>query len=106
MGISIRAYARHRGISETAVRKALKSGRITTEADGSIDPVKADRDWVRQSDPAQSPAQDHPHRPPHVAGENGLSVGGASFIQARTANEVLKAQTNKLRLAKLKSELI
>jgi hypothetical protein len=35
-----------------------------------------------------------------------VSVGGTTFLQARTANEVLKAQTNKLRLAKLKGELI
>ena len=37
MGISIRAYARHRGVSDTAVRKAIKTGRITKERDGSID---------------------------------------------------------------------
>ena len=27
MGLSIRAYARHRGVSEAAVRKAIKTGR-------------------------------------------------------------------------------
>ena len=47
MGISIRAYARHRGVSDTAVHKAIRSGRITPEADGTIDPGRADRDWAR-----------------------------------------------------------
>lgn len=42
MGISIRAYARQRGVSDAAVRKAIKTGRITTEPDGTIDPAKAD----------------------------------------------------------------
>ena len=36
MGISIRAYARHRGVSDTAVHKAIRAGRITPEADGTI----------------------------------------------------------------------
>ena len=37
IGISLRAYGRHRGVSEAAVRKAIKTGRITPLADGSID---------------------------------------------------------------------
>jgi hypothetical protein len=36
MGISIRAYGRHRGVSDAAVRKAIKAGRITSEPDGTI----------------------------------------------------------------------
>jgi len=42
--------------------------------------------------------------------ENGLAApitgGGTTFLQAKTANEVLKAQERKLKLAKLKGELI
>jgi len=53
MGLSIRGYAAHRGVSHTSVRKAIASGRITPEPDGTIDPVKADRDWVRNADPAK-----------------------------------------------------
>ena len=33
MGLSIRAYARHRGVSDTAVHKAIRAGRITPEAE-------------------------------------------------------------------------
>ena len=39
MGLSIRAYARHRGVSHVAVKKAIDSGRITPEPDGTIEPV-------------------------------------------------------------------
>ena len=35
-----------------------------------------------------------------------VSGGGTTFLQARTANEVLKAQERKLKLAQLKGELI
>ncbi len=36
----------------------------------------------------------------------GAVVGGTSLLQARTVNEVVKAQTNKVRLAQLKGELV
>ena len=36
MGLSIRAYARHRGVSHVAVKKAIDTGRITQGADGTI----------------------------------------------------------------------
>ena len=45
MGVSLREYARHRGVSHTAVQKAVAAGRISTEADGTIDPRRADAEW-------------------------------------------------------------
>ena len=53
MGLSIRAYAKQRGVSDTAVHKAIKSGRIPVEADGTINPAKADAAWDRNTSPAQ-----------------------------------------------------
>jgi hypothetical protein len=52
-GLSIRGYARHRGVSHTAVRKALEDQRITKGADGKIDPALADRDWETRTDPGK-----------------------------------------------------
>ena len=57
MGLSIRAYARHRGVSDAAVRKAIKTGRISQEADGTVDPAKADAQWGRNTDQAQQRQQ-------------------------------------------------
>jgi hypothetical protein len=48
-----RASAVLLGVSDMAVRKAIASGRITVEDDGTIDPAKADRAWGSSSDPAQ-----------------------------------------------------
>jgi hypothetical protein len=125
MGISIRAYARARGVSDTAVRKAIKAGRITAEADGTIDSAKVDAQWVSNTDqalqrkavpmqepqPVQAPQKTYARpaveRVVEPASPNGVpGSGGTSLLQARTANEVLKAQTNKVRLARMKGELV
>ncbi|WP_052340947.1 hypothetical protein [Salinarimonas rosea] len=53
MGLSIRAYAKRRGVSDKAVRKARDSGRIAAAFldDGTIDPAVADELWERNTNP-------------------------------------------------------
>lgn len=108
MGLSIRAYARHRGVTDTAVHKAIRSGRITPESDGTIDPARADADWARNTTaPPVGTRMPAPKvRVPETGGDAALPAGGTSLLQARTVNEVVKAQTNKVRLARLKGELV
>ncbi len=77
MGISIRAYARHRGVSHTAVEKAIAAGRITTLADGSIDAATADAEWERNTF--------YPH-----------GGGSSQFTQARSVHEHYRARLAKL----------
>ncbi|WP_224240203.1 hypothetical protein [Hyalangium gracile] len=61
MGLSLRAYARHRadlglpGGSLQAVQRARDRGRITLEPDGSVDPVRADREWAENTDLSEAP---------------------------------------------------
>ncbi|MGD9509703.1 MAG: elements of external origin [Geminicoccaceae bacterium] len=114
---SNRALARALGVSETAVRKAEKAGRIRRAGDGSweVDRVKAA--WQANTDASQQRAPSPGLRPvPEAAvgavretlrghGES-VPAGGMTFLQARTANEVLKAQERKLRLGRLKGELV
>ena len=117
MGLSIRAYARHRGVSDTAVHKAIRAGRITPEPDGTIDADRADREWARNSEEPRSgtrkpavkvavPQSDEPAAVPTAGPAPSGTSGGTSLLQARTVNEVVKAQTNKVRLARLKGELV
>lgn len=110
MGISIRAYARHRGVTDTAVHKAIRTGRITPEEDGTIDVDRADREWARNSEAPKAGTRARAVKAavPESSADApaGLPVGGASLLQARTVNEVVKAQTNKVRLARLKGELV
>ena len=116
MGLSIRAYARHRGVSHVAVKKAIDSGRITPEADGTLDPQRADAEWAKNTEAPRAGTRARPVRAtvpqettasaPTGDTHTTLPTGGASLLQARTVNEVVKAQTNKVRLARLKGELV
>jgi hypothetical protein len=84
----VRAYARHRketglpGVDPMAVEKAIKSGRITRDADGEIDFEKADRDWEQNTRPAMSPDE-----------ANG---GLAQYSRARAIREYYQASLAKI----------
>jgi len=118
MGVSQREFAALWGKSRGAVQKAIASGRIKVEADGSIDADRALAALRGNTDPVQSRSRTVPPRtrpvPSEAIGavgdtlrEQGLPSGGPmTFLQARTANEVLKAQERRLRLQKLKGELV
>jgi hypothetical protein len=122
---SNRGLARRLGVSETAVRRAEKAGRIGREADGSWDLPKVRAAWAGNTDPAQQrPVRSNSSTggrrtfkpvPEAALGavrdtlrEHGepVSAGGMTFIQARTANEVLKAQERRVRLQRMKGELV
>src|SRR5262249_19844262 len=116
MGSSIRAYARHRGVSHVAVLRAIKAGRIPQEADGTIDQAKADLAWDRSTSPGRQKAPALKLRPvpdaalssiQEILSEEGLPAeGDATFVQAGTAHEIAKAHLARLRLQRLKGELI
>ena len=115
---SNRKLAEALGVSETAVRKALAAGRISRDPKGGFDIAKAKRQWAGNTDAAQQrPTAKAGLRPVPAAALESVretlrdqgeepAAGGPSFLQARTANEVLKAQERKLRLQRLKGELI
>ena len=108
IGLNISRHRRH------------QSGRISLEADGTVDPVKADAAWTRSTGPgeinANSKIASAKLRPiPEAAvgsvretlKEQGLPAGGSvTFVQARTAHEIAKAHLARLRLQRMKNELI
>jgi hypothetical protein len=122
---SNRELARQLGVSETAVRRAEKAGRIRREPDGSWDLAKVKAAWASSTDQTQqrpplgseATSRRRTMKPvPEAAvgavrdtlrehGET-VSAGGMTFMQARTANEVLKAQERRLRLQQMKGELV
>lgn len=53
-GLSNRAFGNRVGVTEGAVRKAEKAGRIKRLDDGSIDPVASLRLWTEGADPART----------------------------------------------------
>ena len=108
VGLSIRAYARHRGVSHVAVLRAIKAGRIPKEPDGTIDRAKADAAWDRSTSPGRQKAPAPKLQPvpdaaldsvQDILTEEGLPADGdVTFVQARTAHEIAKAHLARLRL--------
>jgi hypothetical protein len=128
---SNRELARQLGVSETAVRRAEKAGRIKREPDASWDLAKVRAAWAGNTDLAQQrgrrDARERSGKPARLAlkpvpeaalgavretlREHGEPIAAGpgqamTFMQARTANEVLKAQERRLRLQQMKGELV
>jgi hypothetical protein len=101
-------------VSETAIRKAAASGRIRQEADGSWDLARVRAAWSGNTDQAQQRQKLKPVPAAAVGAvrdtlkEQGEPVGAGAmtYMQAHTANEVLKAQERRLRLQQIKGELV
>ncbi|MGI3212874.1 hypothetical protein ACROSR_17390 [Roseovarius tibetensis] len=125
-GLSERQYAARVGLSRGAIQKAKDAGRLILFADGSIDPEASDTRRAETTDPSKSRAAPKattaakaklkpvPEAAVSAVGdtlkEQGMAapaVGGSTtFLQAKTANEVLKAQERRIRLQKLKGDLV
>jgi hypothetical protein len=119
-GMSERGYAARVGLSRGAVQKAKEAGRLVLHADGSIDADASDKRRAETTDPSKvrkAPAQKMKPVPEAAVSavgetlkEQGIAAppvgGGTTFLQAKTANEVMKAQERRLRLQRLKGELV
>jgi hypothetical protein len=111
---SNRELARQLGVSETAIRKAEKAGRIKKEPGGAWNLVKVRAAWGSNTDQAQQRGRMKPVPEAAVGAvrdtlkEQGEAVatGAMTYMQARTANEVLKAQERRLKLQQIKGELV
>jgi hypothetical protein len=113
MGISLRAYARMRGCSLTAVQKAIASKRITTLPDGTIDPERANREWAKNTfagktvDRApKAPSRERippapVHEPPAASGDP-----VAAYLRARAVKESFQARTAQLEYEERAGKLI
>ena len=128
VGLSIRGYARRRGVSHTAVQKALATGRITAGQDGTIDPAVADPQWDSSTDlskPRNSvtgvPKKRRvPGAPSDPLGSVGAGAGEAlnghaagdtarlvsSYAASRAAREAYMARLAKLDFEKRSGKLV
>lgn len=115
---SQRELARRLGVSHTALQKAQRAGRIAPEPDGAWDIAKVRARLAESSDPTRKTAAFVAPVPPRPAAPAALPQAPAAapdplprvaqntFHDARTANEVLKAQERRLRLDERKGKLV
>lgn len=110
MELSIRGYARHRGVVESAVRKAITQGRITKGKNGKINPKIADKEWLKNSNPAQVKtkiALDSPDYNQTSTPNSQLNLsGGPSYQQSRAVKEAYGAKLLRLQFEKESKKLI
>jgi len=128
MGLSITGYAKHRGISQPAVSKAVKAGRITLLDDGTIDVNLADKQWAGSVSRVNVPKKINPE--PKAAANKiveqkaGLDVpevddsdvtteaiavlvipDGLSLTEIKAIHETIKARQSYLNLVRDRGEL-
>ena len=106
MIMSLRAYARHRGVALSAVQKEIATGRIHPETDGRIVPAKADAQWDRHTRPAQ-PATARPlvapaSFPPVAVDDS----RGVDYHKARAVRETYAARLAKLEFEERSGKLL
>lgn len=114
--LSLRAYARHRGVSLAAVQKAIKSGRITPTPEGLIDSDRADVDWSSKTQPSHHrlrPARSAPVAPaavasPAVAREpvETSNTNGLDYFRARAIREGYLARLAKIEFEERSGKLV
>ena len=126
--MNVSEYAKHRGVSHVAVLKAINTGRIKREKDGSINHEQADKSWNANTDQAQQRTRPKPVPAPIVAPTTAPTTaptmapnlaprsndpavvpatkGLPSYADSRSAHEYFKAQTAKLEYEQQKKILV
>ena len=111
--MSLRAYAKHRGVALSAVQKAIRAGRIAPTADGRIDPAQADADWQRNTAPRPERRMGITRK--GTAGSTRLPVSppapdstslGGGYATARAVREQYLARITKIQHDQLAGKLI
>ncbi len=81
-------YARHRGVSRSAVNKAVHAGRIPLTPEGRIDFAAADLAWRSNTDPSKpSNTVSPPSAPSLPTGDTELQLSPLSYADARALRE-------------------
>ncbi|MCL4796494.1 MAG: hypothetical protein KJZ84_18160 [Bryobacteraceae bacterium] len=104
--LSLRGYAKHRGVSLSAVQKAIKSGRIVTTGDGQIDSVQADATWEKRTRPGQKKRAEERAVVPAPEAPRADSAGGLDYFKARAIRESYLARLAKIEFEERTAKLV
>ncbi len=104
--MNISEYARHRGMSRGAVSKALKNGRITAGQDGTIDPRRADADWLANTAPRVNSQGVTPPEAVALGRELSDAAGVPGYSASRARREAANAELAELERDRLRGLLV
>ena len=100
--VSMREYARIRGVHLNAVQTAVNSGRIHKTKDGRINVDEANREWFMNTDPSQQRKPD-----PLFEAQGGIKISNmGTFQQAKTADIYYRAMLAKAKLKMITGETV
>jgi hypothetical protein len=99
--MSLRGYARHRGVVLSSVQKAIKSRRISVQPDGRIDSGKADIQWERNTEQHAPPVAQRGQEEDDTS-----SFGGSQYTKARAVREHYTARLAKLEFEERTGKLV
>lgn len=120
-GMSIRAYAKRRGVSHVAVLNAIKKGRLGAGVqDGRIvDPDLADKEWERRTDLSRAPSavkerakasppasSGSPSSLPAPSGGAPSAHEGMSLTEASATEKIWRAKLAELKYRQDAGELV
>lgn len=100
--MGLREYARHRGVSLTAVQKACAQGRISKLQDGKIDPEAADQAWKRNTVNPKLPA---PVAAPGPEPKKAATVVQPQIVDAEEPGSLVAWRAKREQFAAKKAEL-
>lgn len=117
--VSIREYARSKGVSDTAVRKAIKSRKINAGYDAAtkkIIPEIADREWgdtiiqvTPEAEPKPKPAANAANPEPgaqEITGDGIFLDKDETYAEALRKDLIIKANLNALKLRMKEGEVV
>lgn len=106
--MSMRAYARYRGVSVEAVSKAVKQKRISCRRDEKgqalINPEVADREWAANSD--QSKVRENLKREPEAPPPEDEEPQKPGYAQFRAIRESYAARLSRLEFEEKTGKLV
>lgn len=94
--LSVKEYAEYREVSVVAVRKAIKSGRITLNQNKKLDPELADAEWLKNTNPAKQRKE----------ADNTSSDDKISYHRSRAIREEYNAKLTQLQFERESGKLI
>lgn len=107
MGLTKSEFAKRLGVSRQIVYRALERGRVTAEADGTIDWVRGVAQWQANTDSAKrthgGPAEPAGGASPADPGKQSAT---GTYTAARAGRERVETRLKLIRLQQLTGELV